>query len=101
MTYVCARPDFTVTIKSGFISDWQWAVHAAVQYSADAEARDLRRTEAAARKELIVAISEESRRGRANGAQTVVVLVEGDPKISGFFQELEEDYTASPIARSH
>jgi hypothetical protein len=25
MPYVCKRDNFTVTVNSGFISDWQWA----------------------------------------------------------------------------
>ena len=32
MSYASERPRLNVSIRSAFISDWQWAIHAVVEY---------------------------------------------------------------------
>ena len=98
MAYVCERPEFTVTVKAGFISEWQWAVHAAVSYRTGDPFRPRPQVEADARAELMTGIARESRRGRAAGASTVLVRVEGDREIAGIFSGLDESYRPMWVA---
>lgn len=65
MPYHCKRDHFTVTVSSGFISDWQWAVHAVVTYDAEGLVQSRRDIESEAQLELMIGIARESRRGRA------------------------------------
>jgi len=90
VAHSCDRPHFNVTVSSGFISERQWAVHAVVTYRPLGLVGIRREIEAEARLELMIGISRESRVGRDRGARTVVVLVEGDREIAGFFDELGE-----------
>jgi hypothetical protein len=90
VAYRTEHPEFAVTVKSGFISDWQWAVHAVVAYRGHGFGGRRREIEDEARNELMSGIARESRRGRAEGARTVVVLVEGDRELAGFFRGLGE-----------
>ena len=100
MAHVCDRPHFTVTVTAGFISDWQWAVHAVVDYRVLGLAGRQRGIEAQAQAELMIGISSESRVGRDRGARTVLVLVEGDREIAGFFRGLGTLAEAPCIADS-
>jgi hypothetical protein len=85
MAYECHRPHFTVTVKSGFISQSQWAVHGVVEYLPDAPAERRQYIEAEARLELMIGIARESRRGGDKLAGNVLVLVEGDHDAAGLF----------------
>jgi hypothetical protein len=98
MAYTCDRRQFTVTVSSGFISDWQWAVHANVDYRSFGTVGIRKEIEAEARLELMIGISRECRHGRERGARTVIVLVEGDREIAGFFRGLPRDYGAPRAA---
>jgi hypothetical protein len=98
MAYVCDRPHFTVTVSSGFVSHWEWAVHAVVDYRALQLAGRQREIESQAQAELMIGISSESRVGRDRGARNVSVLVEGDREMAGFFRGLEELPEASSVA---
>lgn len=98
MAYVCERPEYTVTVKAGFISEWQWAVHASVSYRRGEGIRARRHVETEARAELMAGIARESRRGRESGAGTVLVLVEGDREIAGIFSGLDESYRPMWVA---
>ena len=53
MAYACESPQFTVQVTSGFISDWQWAVHAVVDYRTDGLVESRSQIEAEARLELM------------------------------------------------
>ena len=98
MAYECRRPDFTVTVKSGFISQSQWAVHAVVAYRPDAFAGRRQYIEAEARLELMLGIARESRRGGDKLAGNVLVLVEGDAKVRGLFSGGDRCLHAMPLA---
>lgn len=98
MAYTCDRPQFTVTVTSGFINDWQCTVHAAVDYRnvwGDGIPKGI---EAEAQLELMIGISHESREGLERGARSVVVLVEGDREIAGFFRAPHRDRDAPRVA---
>jgi hypothetical protein len=90
MAYDCDRPEFTVTVNSESIGNWRWMVHAAVRYHGRRSDSNRKRIEAEARLELMIGISQESGRGRASGARTVVVLVDGDSELSWFFRGLDD-----------
>jgi len=98
MAYTSDCPHFTVTVSSGFISDWQWAVHAVVDYRTLGPAGMRTAIEAEARLELMIGIARESRLGRDRGARSVVVFVEGDPQVVGFFRQLDRDDQAPHVA---
>ena len=98
MAYTCDRPQFTVTVTSGFISNWQWAIHAVVEYRPLGLVGIRKEIEVAAQLELMIGISRESRGGRDRGARTVLVLVEGDREIAGFFRGLQSEYDAPWVA---
>jgi hypothetical protein len=98
MAHECRRPYFTVTVKSGFISQSQWAVHAVVQYRADAPVEQRQFIEAEARLELMIGIARESRRGGDRLAGNVVVLVEGDHDAAGLFSGGEPCHRAMQLA---
>jgi plasmid stability protein len=74
------------------------AIHAVVAYHPDVRLAHHRDVEAEAREELMIGISRESLRGRAGGARTALVLVEGDREIAGFFRDLEERYHPPAVA---
>ena len=98
MAYTCRRPHFTVTVKSGFISQSQWAVHAVVDYIHDAPAERRQYIEAEARLELMIGIARESRRGGDKLAGNVLVLVEGDREAAGLFSGGEPCQRAMGLA---
>jgi hypothetical protein len=98
MGYICDRPQFTVTVNSGFISEWQWAVHAVAIYRPLGLVGIRKEIEAVAQLELMIGISQESRVGRDRGARTVIVLVEGDRELAGFFKRLERIDIAPRVA---
>lgn len=98
MGYTTERPHYTVTVRSGFISDWQWAVHAVVEFRSLGLHGIRKEIETEARLELMIGISRESRVGRDRGARTVVVLVEGDREVAGFFQGLERTSDTPRVA---
>ena len=83
MAYTCDRPQFTVTVTSGFITDWQCAVRATVDYRNVWGDGISEATEAEAQLELMIGISRESRNSLDRGARSVVVHIEGDRKILG------------------
>jgi hypothetical protein len=86
MAYECRRPHFTVSVKSGFISQSQWAVHAAVEYLSGGPVGSWTDIETEARLELMIGIARESRHGGDVGADNVLVLVEGDTEVAGLFR---------------
>ena len=86
MAYECRRSHFTVTVRSGFISRSQWAVHAVVDYLPDGPVGNWSDVESEARLELMLGIARESRRGGDDGTGNVVVLVEGDTEVAGLFR---------------
>jgi len=90
MGFLCHRPHFNVIVKSGFISQWQWAVHGVVEFLPDGPAASRSDDESEAHSHLMIGISRESRRGRDSGAGNVLVLVEGDSEIAGFFPGSDE-----------
>ncbi len=89
MPYRCERPDFGVIVEGGFVDTHRWFVHAVLEYRAGLAADARSRLEAEARLELMLGVVRESRRGRDLGARRVVVLVEGDREVAGFFEVLE------------
>jgi len=98
MAYECCRPHFTVTVKSGFISQAQWAVHAVIAYLPDAPAEQRQFIEAEARLELMIGIARESRCGGDKLAGNVLVLVEGDHVAAGLFSGGDQFNRAMPLA---
>ena len=76
----------------------QWVVHAVLEYvrSGPIEARV--EIESEARLELLIGIARETSRGRAMGARSVHVLVEGDREIAGFFRVFEDKYRPTQFA---
>ena len=100
MAYTFDRPHFTVSVNSGFISDWQWCVHAVVEHRRSGLVRARKAIEVEAQLELMIGISTECRSGRDRGARSVIVLVEGDREIAGFFRGLHQAYGAPRISPS-
>jgi hypothetical protein len=85
MATASERPRLNVSISSAFISDWQWAIHAVVEYPEPRSADEREAIEREAQFELAMGIVRESRIGRARGARSVIVLVDGDREMAELF----------------
>ena len=85
MSYASERPRLNVSIRSAFISDWQWAIHAVVEYPQPHSAEEREAIEREAQFELAMGIVRESRIGRSRGARSVIVLVDGDREMAELF----------------
>jgi hypothetical protein len=92
MAYHSDRFGFTVNVEGRFVGRGQWVVHAVLEYQPFAPTEAPGELEAEARLELLIGIARESSLGRALGAHSVHVLVEGDSEIAGFFRVFEEKY---------
>ena len=98
MAYQSDRFGFTVHVEGKFVGRGQWVVHAVLEYvrSGPREARV--ELESEARLELLIGIARETSRGRAMGAHSVHVMVEGDREIAGFFRVFDEKFRPSQRA---
>jgi hypothetical protein len=94
MAYHSDRFGFTLHVEGRFVGRGQWVVHAVLEYLAFAPIESRHELEAEGRLELLIGIARESSRGRAVGAHSIHVLVEGDREIAGFFRVFEEKYRA-------
>jgi hypothetical protein len=97
MAYKSDRFGFTVHVEGRFVGRGQWVVHAVLQYLAFGPIESRGDLEAEARLELLIGIARESSCGRALGAHSVHVLVEGDREIAGFFRVFEGKYRALDV----
>jgi len=98
MGYQSDRFGFTVNVEGRFVGRGQWVVHAILRYEAPLLVQSRDEIEEEARLELLIGIARETSVGRAKGAHSVHVLVEGDREIAGFFRVFEERYRPSQSA---
>jgi hypothetical protein len=87
--YAVDRPSFSVRVDGGFVDHGQWLIHGVVAYRRQRAAKPRINVEAIARRELILALAQETRTARALGARSVFVVVDGDDEVAGFFRMLD------------
>ena len=86
MSNRCVRSGYVVRADGILLDPSRYAIHAVVTYDDAVSESERARLAPEAQVDLMLAIVEESRRGRTRGARSVFVAVEGDSELDGFFR---------------
>ena len=86
MGYVWKGPTLRVAVGGRFVGQGQWIVHGIVERPSVPFAEPTEGDATEARLELMIGVARESRKGRARGARSVHVVIEGDREMEGLFR---------------